>query len=141
MWTDRELLLKHGRELMQYARFIDAAVPQSLLLDLLNVSRADRNDIAPDDGIVEIAFIKGLEDSAMYRGSDSKQGPLARAYMVFMSHELEHNEELKQAAHTSLFGKGGLFEFLPTYQRASSGEMRRQPPNLRLADECDVREG
>lgn len=141
MWVDRELLLKHGRELMQYARFIDAAVPQSLLLDLLNVNRADRHMVSPEDGITEIAFQKGLEDSAMYRGSDSKEGPLAQAVIWYMTHELTHNEQLKRAADEHLFGKGGMFEFVPVYQRASSGEMVRQPPKLRLADVCDVREG
>lgn len=139
MWVDRELLLKYGRELMQYAPFIDAAVPQSLLLDLLNVNRADRHNIAPGDGIADIAFIKGLEDSATHRGSGFKEGPLAQAHMLFMSHELAHNEQLKQVADKHLFGKGGMFEFLPVYQQNDSGEMVRQPPKLRLADACDAR--
>lgn len=136
-----DFLLKCGRELMQYAPLIDASVPQSLLLDLLNVNRADRHRVSPGDGLKEIAFDKGLEDSAMYRGSDSKEGPLVQAVIWYMTHEFEHNEQLKRSAHEHLFGKGGMFEFLPVYQRSGSGEMVRQPPKLRLADACDVKEG
>ena len=137
----RKSMVNIGRELMQLAPLIDAAVPQPLLLDLLSVNRADRHRVSPEDGIVAIAFINGLENSAMYRGSSFNEGPLAQAYTAFMHHELVHNEQLKRAADEHLFGKGGMFEFLPTYQLASSGEMVRQPPKLRLADACDAKEG
>lgn len=140
MKNDHDLLLKWGRELMELSSYIDAAVPQSLLLDLLNVNRADRHKVSPDDGITAIAYINGLEDSAMYRGSDWKQGPLAQAFTRFMSHELMHNDQLQQTAHEHLFGKGGMFEFLPTYRQTTGGDMVRLPPKLRLADECDAKD-
>jgi hypothetical protein len=135
----RDLLLQCGRNLMDVAHFIDAAVPQSLLLDLLNVNQADRHRIAPDDGIIAIAYINRLEDSAMYRDRSWEQGPLAQAGMQFMMHELMHNMALQESADEYLFGKGGMFEFLPTYQQNCDGEMVRQPPKLRLADECDLK--
>ncbi len=136
--SGRDLLLKYGQELMECAHLIDASVPQSLLLDLLNVNRADRIKVAPDDGITSIAFVNGLEDSAMYRGRGWKQGPLAQATIRFMNHELIHNQQLQRTANEHLFGKGGMFEFLPTY-RETGGGMVRMPPKLRLADECDAK--
>lgn len=134
------LLLEWGRELMEFSSLINANVPQSLLLDLLNVNVADRGEVSPDDGIIEIVNIHGLEDSAMYRGGDWKQGPLAQAITQFISHEMIHNEQLAQAAHEHLFGKGGMFDFLPRYTRTPEGEMVKQPPKLRLADECDLKD-
>lgn len=136
----RNVLMRMGAESMACATDFDAAIPQPLLLDLLNVNRADRHRVQPGDGFREIVFINGLEDSAMHRGSDFKEGPLAQAFLSFMCHELEHNEQLKQAADEHLFGKGGMFEFLPTYKRNERGEMVRQPPKLRLADKFDTKE-
>lgn len=135
----RDLLMKFGRELMEVSSHIDTQVPQALLLDILNVNSADRSTVAPGDGIVEIAYIRGLEDSAMYRDEDCKQGPIAQAVLAVMMHELRHNEQLKQAADEYLFGKGGMFEFLPMYHMTSDGGMERLPPKLRLAEECDVK--
>lgn len=131
----RCMMREWGRDLFRSAALVDDRVPQSMLLDLLGVNVADRGRVSSDDGLIEIAYIKGLEDSATYRGSDWKQGPLAQAMMRFMNHELIHNEQLKHAAHETLFGKGGMFEFLPTYRQAPSGELVRNPPKLRLA--CD----
>lgn len=135
----RDALLTWGRELVELSRHIDAAVPQRTLLDVLNVNCADRSKIDPDDGVVEIAYVKGLEDSAMFRGDDFKRGPLAQAAMRFMSHELAHNERLKQSAEEYLFGKGGMLEFLPTYRQSADGKLVRNPPKLRLADGCDAK--
>lgn len=133
----RDLMVKFGGELMDSAGHIDAAIPQPLLLDLMNVNTADRRDISPSYGFTEIVYVKCLEDSAMYRGCGWRNGPLAQAIEWFMSHELIHNEQLKQAAHEHLFGKGGMFEFLPKYIQDDNGEMVRMSPKLRLADECD----
>ena len=135
----RDALLAIGRELMELSDGINTALPQGVLLDLLNVNQAERRTIEPGDGIAEIAYIKGLEDSAMFRGNDWKQGPFAQAVNMFMSHELMHNKELQQTAHEHLFGKGGMFEFLPMYKTGGGGEMVRMPPKLRIADKCDVK--
>lgn len=138
MQEARDSLIRFGHDVMTAADFIDAAVPQSLLLDVLNVNHADRKKVSPGDGVVAIAYIHGLEDSAMNQGSDWKQGPLAQAITRFISNELIHNEALNKSAIEYLFGKGGMFEFLPTYKQSGDGNMIRQPPKLRLADECDA---
>ena len=134
-----DALREIGGELMELSSRIDTKIAQSLLLDLLNVNSADRSDVLPEDGIINFTYVKSLEDSAMYRGSDCKKGPLAQAVMLAISHELAHNEQLKKFAHEHLFGIGGMFEFLPMYQQNSSGDMVRMPPKLRLADECDAK--
>lgn len=136
----RDYLLRCGRDLMRYSAQINAEIPQAVMLDLLNVNRADRARVSPDDGIIEIAYIDALEDSAMYRGSDWKQGPLAQAVTRYISNELATNDQLQQRAQEHLFGKGGMFEFLPMYRTTGNGTMVRMPPKLRLADECDVKE-
>jgi hypothetical protein len=40
---------------------------------------------------------------------------------------------MKKQADAHLFGKGGMFEFMPTYKQNARGEMVRQQPPLRLA--------
>lgn len=133
----REELIRIGRDIMTFADYINATVPTWQLCDVLGVNRVDRAAISATDGIIEIAYILGLEDSTMYRGDDWKQGALARAMMYFFSHELATNKALQEKANEDLFGKGGMFEFLPTYRKTASGEFIRKPPKLRLADECD----
>lgn len=135
----REELIKIGRDIMTFADYINAAVPTWALCDVLGVNRADRAEISITDGIVEIAYIHGLEDSAMYRGEDWKQGPLAQSVMCYISHELATNNALQERANEHLFGKGGMFEFLPTYRRRPDGEFVKNPPKLRLADDCDLK--
>lgn len=135
----REQMIAYGRELFDFSSYIDTSVPQSLLLDLLNVNLADRCKVSPSDGFLEIVQIKSLEDSAMYRGAYGwKQGPLTQAMTRFASHEMLHNERIKQAMHEHLFGIGGMFEFLPTYSRMPDGEFVRNPPKLREACDADI---
>lgn len=135
----REQMVAWGRELFDLSSHIDEAVPQPLLLDLLNVNRADRSQVSPRDDFVTIVHIKSLEDSAMYRGAGGwKQGPLTQAMTWFMNHEMLHNERLREKMHEHLFGKGGMFEFVPTYRKTPSGEFVRNPPKLRLACEADT---
>ncbi|HIJ22761.1 MAG: hypothetical protein HON68_02720 [Gammaproteobacteria bacterium] len=131
-------LLEIGHELMEFSVHIDHHLSQSQILDLLNVNIVERSQVSPEDGVIQIAYARNLEDSAMFRGSDWRQGPLAQAITSFMQHELLHNEELQESASEYLFGKGGLMEFIPRYQQGENGEMVRMPPNLRLADECDT---
>jgi hypothetical protein len=138
MQTAYQKLLKIGCELIEGSNHIDSLLSQEQILDLLNVNTVDRGQVLPEDGLIEIAYTRGLEDSAMYRSEDFKKGPLAQAITAFMNHEVQHNENFKQSTHEFLFGKGGIFEFLPIYQQNENGEMVRMPPNLRLVDECDV---
>lgn len=134
-----DLLLENGKLLMDCSSSIDLSVPQSMLLDLLAVNRVDRGSIRDGDGIIEIVYAHALEESATFRGSDWKQGPLAQAVMAYFTHQMIHNEEFKQKADECLFGKGGMFEFLPFYKIGGDGQMMQQPPRLRLADECDIK--
>jgi hypothetical protein len=131
-------LLEIGHDLMKLSKHIDSHLSQAQIMDLLNVNTADRNQVSPDDGVIEISYARGLEDSAMHRNKEWKQGPLARAITSFMQHELLHNEELQKSATDYLFRKGGMMEFIPMYQQGEDGEMVRMPPNLRLVDECDT---
>ena len=119
-----------GRILMHYPA---TCFPQALLLDFLEVNQVDRQQVEPDDGLVELVYLHGLEQSACYRGDDSSQGPFARAIVSYLQHELIHNKEMKKQADALLFGKGGMFEFIPTYKQNAQGEMVRQQPPLRLA--------
>lgn len=125
--------LRHfGEVLLTSSAVIGATVPKGLLLDFLEVNQADRKDIGPDDGIVEIAFALGLEQSAFYRGYDWKAGPFARAITARITHETIHNKNFQEKAHEFLFGKGGMGEFVPRYTQSEQGELVRQPPPLRL---------
>lgn len=135
-----DLLLENGKLLMDSSRAIDLSIPQSMLLDLLVVNRVDRGSIRDGDGIIEIVYAYALEESATFRGSDWKQGPLAQAIMAYFTHQMIHNEEFKQKADECLFGKGGMFEFLPFYNVGEDGQMVQQTPRLRLASECDLKQ-
>lgn len=126
----RSCVREIGKILMHYPA---TGCPQALLLDFLEVNRADRHQVGLDDGLVELVYLHGLEQSACYRGDGSAQGPFARAIVSYLQHELIHNEEMKKQADTLLFGNGGMFEFLPMYEKNEQGEMVRQPPSLRLA--------
>jgi hypothetical protein len=128
-----ERLQETGKGLLITSSHIDAAVPRHLLLDFLGVNEADRKDLKPDDGFINLAYAHGLEYSATYRGSDWKQGPFAQAIMEGLLHEMAHNPEMQKAADDHLFGRDGLFEFVPRYVQNGAGEMIRQPPPLRLA--------
>ena len=118
----RARLVRYGRELIENASRIDAAVPQAVMLDVLNVDPADRRLVAQGDGITAIAVIRGLEDSAVHRG-DPRQGPLAQAVSEFMADALVRNEQLSRAADWRLIGKGGLLEIVP----AGAAELIRLP--------------
>lgn len=126
----RSCVREIGKLLMHYPA---TGFPQALLLDLLEVNQADRKQIKPDDGLVELVYLHGLEQSACYRGDDSAQGPFARAIVSYLRHKLSHDDEMKKQANALLYGKGGMFEFLPMYEKNERGEMVRQPPPLRLA--------
>lgn len=132
-----DVLVFIGESIRLRADEIDAELTTRELCDLLEVNPVDRARVGESAGIVDIAFIHGLEDSATYRGLDFKEGPLAKAIIRYMAHAMETNPELQARITKGLFGKGGMCEFMPTYKLDSGGNMVRQPPKLRLADECD----
>lgn len=123
-----------GETLFGIASEVDAMVPRDVLLDLLNVNPVDRAKLEDGDGLVEIVFGRGLENSAEHRHKDYRDGPLFQAAQARCMHEMIHNCALRQSMDDALFGKGGMFEFLPRYTQQPDGTMRRLPPPLRAAD-------
>lgn len=129
-----ELLAFIGESIRRFADDIDDLLSTRELLDLLEVNQVDRAGVSETAGISDIVFIHGLENSATYRGSDSNEGPLAKAMVQYMIHLTDTNPEFRRKTTDGLFGKGGIFEFVPTYRRTESGDFVRNPPKLRLAD-------
>lgn len=136
--TWNETLSGIGGHLRALDDDIKRLVPTKELLDLLEVNTVDRAKVGPTAGIREIIFVHGLEDSATHRGSVWKDGPLHEALSRYMMKSITTNPELEKAVTENFFGKGGMFEFVPTYSRTASGEFKRNPPKLRLADETDL---
>jgi len=130
----REQLVDLGGRLFWCAPYIDKAVPQDVLLDLLNVNHVDRSQLKATDGIEMVVFGHGLENSAETRGRDFLDSPLFQACHSHFARELATNRKLKEATDSMMFGAGGIFEFLPTYTQQADGSMKRNPPRLRIAD-------
>ena len=51
-------------------------------------------------------------------------------------HAMDTAPEFKNVVMDSLWGKGGMFEFVPSYSRNADGVFVRNPPKLRVADEA-----
>lgn len=117
---------------------IDRLIPINELFDILEVNPVDRSKVGSTAGFKEIVFVHGLEDSATYRDGYFKEGPLFRALMLCMEDMMKTNHALQQKITDSLFGKGGMLEFVPTYSRTPDGHFERNPPKLRMADEVDL---
>lgn len=130
----REQLVDLGGRLFWCAEYIDRALPQEVVLDLLNVNLVDRSQVKPDDGIAMIVFGHGLENSVEGRGKDFLDTPLFKACHSRFARELASNRKLEAATNEMMFGAGGIFEFLPTYNQQPDGSMKRNPPRLRVAD-------
>lgn len=118
---------------------INASLSQQELMDVLEINPADRTSVEDGDGIVELTFARSLEHSAMYRGSDWKRGVITESITSYMCKKYIRDAEFKKASNDMMFGKGGMFEFLPVYRHNENGEMVRQPPKLRLAETCDIK--
>lgn len=131
-WNDQLLVI--GYCLRTFTDYIDRLIPINELFDILEVNPADRSKAGDSPSFTNIVFVHGLEDSATHRGSEWKEGPLFKAMASCMNDLMKNNPALQQQMTDSLFGKGGMFEFVPTYSRTASGEFKRNPPNLRLAD-------
>lgn len=119
----------YGKLLMDLAEFIDTYTTLDERCDLLNVNIADRSKLSPDDGVVRIVFVHGLEDSAERRHCQWNDGPLFRAAHLVFADFLATQEG--RAVGETLFQPGGLFEWLPTYSTNPDGTLTRNPPRLR----------
>lgn len=133
-----EALLDIGYALRVFTDDVDRLIPINELFDVLEVNPVDRSKVGATPSFINIVFVHGLEDSATHRGIEWKEGPLFKAMARCMDDLMKTNPALQQQMTDGLFGKGGLFEFVPTYSRTASGEFKRNPPKLRLADETDL---
>lgn len=132
-------LIDIGYSLRAFSDDIDRLIPINELFDILEVNPVDRSKAGAAPSFTKIVFVHGLEDSATHRGSDWKEGPLFKAMASCMGDLMKNNPALQQQMTDSLFGKGGMFEFVPTYSRNEKGEFARNPPKLRLAEASDAK--
>lgn len=132
-----EFFISIGRYLINVAPEFDAATTLEERCEILNVNVADRADLLPEHGLVEIVNIYGLEDSAFYRNSIWKSGPLFEAIngeiMRVMFKTPEGRAKSKQLTD-ELFAPGGLFYGVPTYYQQPDGAMLRKAPALTVHD-------
>jgi uncharacterized coiled-coil protein SlyX len=118
---------------MELMRAIDKMTTLEERFDILNTNRADRGKVetSDDTGLVALVALYGLDDSAMHRRSDSKEGAMAIAINEVMIDCLRNTEE-GQALGDSLFEPGGLLAGIPMYQQQPDGSLKRMPPRLRV---------
>ncbi|WP_423709644.1 hypothetical protein [Undibacterium sp. WLX3042] len=120
-----------GYLLTDIAHVLDSCTTLAQRCDLLNVNIADRGDLTESDGLIQIIFAHGLEDSAEHRGKDFKEGAMFEALqMVFM--DFLTNTDEGKALGESLFEEGGLFESIATYTKDNDGNLKPTPPKLSL---------
>jgi hypothetical protein len=135
-----ENLKQRGLFLAGVAPLFDAGTTLVQRCEILGVSVADRDVLTEADGLHQIIFAHGLEDSASSRGEDWKNGPLFQALnQVFMDFLL--NSEEGKRLGDSLFNSGGIFADVPMYTRAPDGTMTRQPPRLRFVPATTTDQG
>ncbi|CAH1747495.1 conserved protein of unknown function [Thauera humireducens] len=128
---------KLGEIVMQFAPAIDQVLTFDERSAALNTNPADLADVPRDAGLAHMISVFGLEDSAKRRRDDAEHGPLqAACHAVMIRFLCEHPEG--RAVGDSLFEPGGMFEWLPWYRREKDGQLRKMPPRLRLARECDT---
>lgn len=118
-----------GKLLADAAPMIDACTTLDERCCALNVNVADRSGLTEADGVVNIVFLHGLEDSAERRHAQWNDGPLFNGLHLVFADFLRTPEG--QRVGNSLFEPGGLFEDVPTYTMNADGTMKRNPPRLR----------
>jgi hypothetical protein len=125
-------LRKVGEILMKIiAPIVDHFTSLEQRCDLLNVNVVDRCKLPPSAGIVEIASVHALEDSASTRCDDFKSGPFFESiYLVLVDFLSNHPEG--HAVGDTLFEPGGLLASLSCYNRLPDRAMKRRRPVLRI---------
>ena len=128
---------KLGEIVLRFAPAIDQVLTLSERCAALNTNPADLADVPHDAGLAHMISVYSLEDSAERRRDDAEHGPLqAACHAVMIKFLCEHPEG--RAVGDSLFEPGGMLEWLPWYQQEKNGQLRKMPPRLRLARECDT---
>ena len=104
----------YGRMLMDMAIYIDHVTTLEDRCEALNVNVADRAELTEEDGIIEIIFAHGLEDSATYRRSDNNwDKPLFRALAPAFIDFMRNTPEGRAAADAALEDVFGIVTPLP----------------------------
>ena len=137
-----EIFVSIGRYLIQVAPEFDAATILEERCEILNVNIADRKQLLPEHGLVEIVCAYGLEDSAYYRGRGWKCGPLYDAIngeIMRVLFDTPEGREMSERMTNELFAPGGLFYGVPTYYPQPDGTMIRKAPDLAVHDENGTR--
>lgn len=129
----KDQILEVTKTTMALMRAIDKMTTLDERFDILNTNRADRGKVATsnDTGLGALVALYGLDDSAMHRRSDSKEGAMAKAINEVMIDFLRNTEE-GQALGDSFFEPGGLLAGIPMYQQQPDGSLKRMPPRLRV---------
>lgn len=128
---------KLGEIVMQFAPAIDKVLTFDERCAALNTNPADLADVPHDAGLAHMISVYSLEDSAERRRDDAERGPLqAACHAVMIRFLCEHPEG--RAVGDSLFEPGGMLEWLPWYRQEKDGQLRKMPPRLRLAQDCDT---
>lgn len=129
-----------GVALLAGAWEVDEVTTFEQRCEILNINEADRKDLPPDCGLLNMFWAYGLEDSAERRRMPWKSGPLYCAVQSEMDRVMLHTEA-GRAAMAQLWKKqaetGGLFENLPVYDQQPDGTIKRRPPDLRVLDTND----
>lgn len=126
-----------GAVLIRVGATMSNTLSREDLYDVLNISPADRGEIEPTDGFIELVYARGLEDSASHRGEDWKNGPLFHAINAVIMDWILHDPEGQAAGRKLMddaFAPGGLFHGVPTYHQQPDGSMARKAPDLVLHD-------
>ncbi len=99
-----------GQALMDAAPLIDACTTLAERCELLSINPADRDGLTETDGIAELVFVRGLEDSAERRRAEFNDGPLFQVAHALFAEFLRTHEG--RAVTDEAFGPGGAFEAL-----------------------------
>ena len=128
---------KIGEIVLRFAPAIDQVLSFTERCAVLNVNPADLADVPRDAGLIHMVSVYSLEDSAERRREDAEHGPLYKVIQPVMIRFLCESPEGRKIGE-SLFEPGGMLEWLPWYRREKDGQLKKMPPRLRLAQECDT---
>lgn len=89
----RAKLKECGNFLADFSNLVDSCTTLAQRCELLNVNVADRSELKEADGLADIIFAHGLEDSAEHRGKEFNEGIMFDALrLVFMDFLTETRE-------------------------------------------------
>lgn len=130
-------LQEWGKLLAAAAPMLDAGTILTQRCEILNVNTADRGALTEADGLHQIVFAHGLEDSTSRRKKDWNDGPLFQAsHQVFMDFLMNTREGQKLG--DSLFEPNGMLADVPMYAQSADGTMKRLQPHLYVVPDAHM---